>query len=223
MTAPSLASIGAINSGTDITRAPAVPSGVVAGAFTMVFLGSTQNFTPAAADGGGDGTDFLFEVSSAAANISLFAEYRVASGSDAGTYTVPGHSTAGSFSSDAIAARFINVDTAAPFFGTTSVTAVNSGTTLGAVSLSSLPVDTYLVHFVECGASRTYTPPAGFTRQSAAASQRLHMSDMSFPAGGNTGSLTGSISSSTFHKAALIALLPISSPAAQNSGFLGLL
>jgi hypothetical protein len=193
MAVPSFDAISALDTGTTTAdRTPAVPAGVANGSFVGIVVASNANTNPAT-----NATDFNNLVAQTQASSSVKATYKIATGADAGTYSVP-HTAPGGSASSALAYR-MEGEHASPI----GLTSSNSGagiSTIPTTSLVGVTADSKLVHVVASFNARTYTPPTGpgggsFTRQTANVSQRLHLSTFDMPAGGNTGNINGSMSS----------------------------
>jgi hypothetical protein len=204
MVAPTFAAISAIDSGTGTAdRTPAVPTGVANGSFVGIAVAAN------AATNGAEATDFDTIVAATQANASAQAEWKRATGADAGTYSVP-HSGSGANFSTALAFRVEGELATGNPIGDTDFNSATGVTTVPTTSLVGTTVDSLLVHVVWSFNARTYTPPSGFTRQTASASQRLHLSTMVSP-GGNTGNINGSMGTAGMTGALLFEILPASS------------
>lgn len=201
MTTPSVASVGTYDtaaSGT--TLAPGVPTGVVAGTFVMLFVGGNggTGATPTPIGFTSKGGAFNFDL--------LYAFYKTASGTDSGTYPV----TIANPPRSAVAVRIQDFDTTTPL-GSISVSADQGAgaTTTAPVSLTGVPAGAMLIWASERSVgSSTMTVPTGFTRVTASASQQLHVATMALPAGGSTGTITGTMPTAEFTRSVLIAVLP---------------
>lgn len=213
MVAPTFAAISALDSGTTTAnRTPAVPSGVANGSFVGIAV------MAASATNGTIATDFASIVAATQANASAQAEWKRATGADAGTYSVP-HTAAGGQNSSALAFRVEGEKASGNPIGLTNSNSATGVTTIPTTSLGAgVQVDSLLVHVVWSFNARTYTPPAGFTRQTANASQRLHLSTMVSP-GGATGNVNGSMGTAGMTGALLFEILPESAQTVNVSGF----
>jgi hypothetical protein len=198
--------IGTGSSGTG-TRTPGIPANTGADDVVVVFEGITNNVTRGAGtltSGGSNGTwaELLEDVG----NATLIVDWKALTGADTGSYSTPGHATQ---NTSAVALRFDGADTASPFFATTSINRTSSATT-AAVSLNSVPAGSCLVWFCRgqgAGSTGTVnTPPSGFTVRTAGSSA-YHVATLDNFAGGNTGSLTATLSSSCQHGVLLLALV----------------
>lgn len=203
MTAPSVASVGTVSVGVN-NRTPGVPTGVVAGQFVLGLLGSGAN-NPSEV---WTGFSLFMETAQALAPNDLVFS-KVASESDSGTYTVSGLDAVQNAAAQA--ARIIDIDTASPFFASTSH-AHSATATTGAVSLTGLPEDATLVWMVYCQNARSITTfPGSIVRKSGTGSQFLHWGTQEMPDGGDSGSITATLSTLTNSRALLFALLPLDS------------
>jgi hypothetical protein len=213
MVAPTFAAISALDTGTTTAdRTPAVPSGVAAGSFVGIVVASNAATNPAT-----NATDFNNVVAQTQASSSAKATWKRATGADAGTYSVP-HTAPGGAASSAIAFRVEGELSSGTAFGLTSSNAGAGISTIPTTSLVGTQVDSLLVHVATSFNARTYTPPSGFTRQTANVSQRLHISTMVSP-GGNTGNVNGSMSSTGNIVALLFEILPDVAQTVTVTGF----
>lgn len=212
MVAPTFASISALFTGTTTADAtPAVPSGVASGSLVIIAVAANS------ATNGGTVTDFATVVAATQANASARSLWKRATGADAGTYSVPHTATAGN-ASTALAFRVEGEQASGTPIGQTNSASATGVTTVPTTSLTGTAVDSLLVHVVWSFNARTYTPPSGFARQTASASQRLHISTMTSP-GGNTGNINGSMGTAGMTGALLFEILPESAQNLAVTGF----
>lgn len=201
--------VGVGDSGTG-TQTPQIPAGVVTGSLSAVFQGISNNGTRTGNTSGGNGTWFN-ELTSANANGTMYVDYKVCTSNDPAppnTYSVPGNAIqAGAM----YAVRFEGYNQA-DVFGASNLNAATSGTS-AAVSLTggNAPAEgACLVWVFKCqGATPTVTtPPSGFTLRTGAGANTFHIATLDNWGGGDTGSLTATMSGSTVHRTLLIAVNP---------------
>lgn len=209
--AATFGSIATGSSGTGV-RTPQIPANVQTGDLSMVWEGISNNAARAAGDvTGGNGTWFN-ELTSLHGNGSIYVDGKICTSDDAqppNTYSVQGATIQNTI---AIALRFDGIDTADPF-GASNLNATASATS-AAVSLTggSAPLaGSALVWAFKCQSTTVSctTPPSGFTLRTGAGVQSFHIATLNNWAGGDTSSLTATMSGSSTHRTMLIAINPM--------------
>ena len=187
------------------TRSPGVPAGVVAGSLSLMLECISTSTTRSAAVTGGNGA-WVNELFNQNALGTLYCDQKVATAPDAGpTYSVGGNAIQ---SATAICLRIDGALASDPIFGTPA-TGAGTTATAAATSINSVPAGACLIWFFRCTAATpsVTTPPSGFTMISAGASA-FHVAKLDNFVGGNTGSLTATMSGATNHRTMLVAVNP---------------
>lgn len=219
MPAPSVASVGTLNSGTGANRTPGIPSGITAAGFFRIILaginanGATSN--PLL-------TALIKTASANLPNIEIWYGFSPAA-EGPGNYAINVES--GLSNADVQAFRVSNVPTAVPFFGTVdNQRGVNTAAPV-ATSLAGVPAHSTLVWFCYTTANRTTPVPAGFTRKSSNTQIRHHWAVLEDWVGGDTGAITAGnfVEATATHRVVLFAILPtvdvtVAPPMATASG-----
>lgn len=203
---PSVASVGTYSNVFNANATPGVPSGVVNGSLVLIFVSDANGTvnTP---------TGFTALISYTAATPNEYVFWKRATGSESGTYTVVPGGVLHTLS--AVAVRIADDDGTGSPFGSTNTANAASGTTTASVSLASANTGDLLLWHVGTGGAVTCTVPSSYTRQTASASQLIHVASRTHPSTGGTGGVTGTLGSSVNHTAALLA---VKAAAVANSG-----
>lgn len=194
MTDPAVADVGTLSTGTDVTRTPGVPNGVVAGSLVLEAVAIATNAAPTVPAG------WTNKLASFGLTPTLRLHFKRATGSDTGTYSVDAGSAV---ANAAIAIRITDAHPDDDPFGIQDLVSAASGTATPTTQITKLRPGSLVIWSLTLGAARTCTIPTGFTRITPDTSQVLHMAYKQFPDGGDTGAVAGSVSSTTSHQACL--------------------
>jgi hypothetical protein len=199
--------VGAAGTG---TRTPQIPANVDAGDLYLILQAISNGATRTGGVTGGNGTWGNELTSTGIGNGSLYCDVKVCTADEdepPATYSVTGNAIQ---SQSVICLRIDGPDPADPVFGTP---AAGSGATTAAaaVSLNSVPAGACLVWFYRCqgGSASMTTPPSGFTVRSPGGASTFHIATLDNFVGGNTGSLSATMSAGVAHRTMLVAVNPI--------------